>query len=89
MRWAGHVASNGEGRVVYRVLVGKAEVKKPLGRPRHRCEESIKMGLQKLGCYGGMYWIELAQNRWRQDRWRPCECGNKASGSVKCGEFLY
>jgi len=65
MRWVGHVACMGEGRGVYRVLVGKPEGKTPLGRPRHRWEGNIKMDLQEVGC-GGMDWIELAQER---DRW--------------------
>jgi len=47
---------------MYRVLVGKPEGKRPLGRPRHRWEDNIKMDLQELGC-GGMDWIELAQDR--------------------------
>ena len=55
-----------EERGVYRVLVGKPEGKIPLGRPRHRWEDNIKMDLQEVGC-GGMDWIELAQDR---DRWR-------------------
>jgi hypothetical protein len=50
------------GRVVYRVLVGKPEVKGPLGRPRHRWEDNIKLHLQEVG-YGGMDWIELVQDR--------------------------
>ena len=51
---------------MYRVLVGKPEGKRPLGRPRRRWEDNIKMDLQEVGC-GGMDWIVLAQNR---DRWR-------------------
>jgi len=64
--WTGHVACMGEKRGVYRVLVGKPEGKRPLGRPRHRWEDNIKMDMQEVGC-GGMDWIELAQDR---DRWR-------------------
>ena len=66
MRWAGNVASRGDRRGVYRVLVGKPEGKRPLGRPRRRWEDNIKMDLQEVGC-GGMDWIELAEDR---DRWR-------------------
>jgi hypothetical protein len=66
MRWEGHVAQMGEERGVYRVLVWKPEEKRPLGRPRHRWEDNIRMDLQKVGC-GGMDWIGLAQDR---DRWR-------------------
>ena len=51
---------------MYRVLVGKPERRRPLGRPRGRWEDNIKMDLQEVGC-GGMDWIELAQDR---DRWR-------------------
>jgi len=66
MRWERHVAHVGEGRGVYRVLVGKSEGKRPLGRPRRRWEDNVKMDLQEVGC-GGMDWIELAQDK---DRWR-------------------
>ena len=59
MRWAGYVARMGESRGVYRVLVGKPEGKRLLGRPRRRWEDNIKMDLQEVGC-GGMDWIELA-----------------------------
>ena len=52
----------GEKRDVYRVSVGKPEGKKPLGRPRRRWEDNIKMDLQEVGC-GGMDWIDLAQDR--------------------------
>ena len=62
----GHVARMGERNGVYRVLVGKPEGKRPLGRPRRRWEDNIKVDLQEVGC-GGMGWIELAQDR---DRWR-------------------
>jgi hypothetical protein len=65
MEWAGHVACMGESKGVYRVLVGKPEGKRPLGRPRHRREVNIKMNLQAVE-FGGMDWIDLAQDR---DRW--------------------
>jgi len=65
MRWAEHVARMEERRGVYRVLVGKPVGMRPLGRPRRRWEDNIKMDLQEVGC-GGMDWIELAQDR---DRW--------------------
>jgi len=61
MRWVGHVARIGEGRGVNWVLVGKHGGKKPLGRPRRRWEDNIKMDVQEVGC-GGMDWIELAQD---------------------------
>jgi hypothetical protein len=66
MRWAGHVVRRGEERGVYRILVGKPEGKRPLGRPRNRWEDNIWMDLQDVRC-GGMDWIGLAQDR---DRWR-------------------
>ena len=66
MRWAGHVARMGEDRGVHRVLVGKSEGKRPLGRPRHRWEDNIKMHLQEVGGRRGD-WMELAQDI---DRWR-------------------
>jgi hypothetical protein len=66
MRWAGHVARMGQERGVYRVLVGKTEGRRPVGRPRRRCVYNIRMDLQEVGC-GYMDWIGLAQDR---DRWR-------------------
>jgi hypothetical protein len=66
MRWAANVVCMGEGRGVYRVLVGKPEGRRSLGRRRRRWEDNIKTGLQEVG--GGFgYWMELAQVR---DRWR-------------------
>ena len=65
MRWAGHVARMGE-KGVYRVLVGKPEGKRPLGRPRRRWVDNIRMDLQEVGC-GYMDWIGRAQDR---GRWR-------------------
>jgi len=66
MRLAGHVARMGEERGVYRVLVGKPEGKRPLGRPRRRWVDNIRVDLQEVG-YGYVDWIGLAQDR---DRWR-------------------
>ena len=66
MRWAGHVERMGEEREVYRVFVGKPEGKRPLGRPRRRWVDNIRMDLQEVGC-GHVDWIGLAQDR---DRWR-------------------
>ena len=66
MRWAGHVARMGEERGVYRVLVGKPEGRRPLGRPRRRWVDNIRMDLQEVGC-GHMDWIGLALDT---DRWR-------------------
>jgi hypothetical protein len=65
MSWAGHVARMGEGRNMYRVLVGKPEGKRPLGRPRRRWEDGMRMVLRENG-WGGVEWIQLAQDR---DRW--------------------
>jgi hypothetical protein len=66
MRWAGHVSRMGAERGVHRVLVGKPEGKRQLGRPRRRWEDNIKMDLQEVGLGCGD-WIESAQDR---DRWR-------------------
>jgi hypothetical protein len=62
MRWAVHVARMGEGRGVYRVLVGKPEGKRPPGRPRRRWEDNIKMDLREIGI-DGANWIWLTQDR--------------------------
>ena len=62
MRWAGRVTRMGERRDLYRILVGKPEGKRPLGRPSRRWENSIKMDLQEVGCWS-MDWLELAQDR--------------------------
>jgi hypothetical protein len=61
IRWAVHVASMGEGRGVYRDLMGKPKGKRPLGRPRCRCEYNIKLGLQEVGCRAciGLIWLSL------------------------------
>jgi hypothetical protein len=66
MRWTWHVARMGEPRNAYRILVGKPEIKRPLGRPRRRWVDNIKMYLREIG-WDGVDWIELAQGR---DQWR-------------------
>jgi len=66
VRWAGHVAPMGEERGLYKVLVGKPEGRRPLGRPRRRWMYNIRIYLQEVGC-GYMDWIGMAQDR---DRWR-------------------
>ncbi|KAJ4427810.1 hypothetical protein ANN_25493 [Periplaneta americana] len=66
LRWAGHVSPMGESRNAYRVLVGRPEGKRPLGRPRCRWEDNIKMDLREVGC-DGRDWINLAQD---MDQWR-------------------
>jgi hypothetical protein len=66
MRWAGYVARMGEERKLYKVLAGKPEGKRPLGRPRRRWGDGIRLDLREIGL-GGVDWIRLAQDR---ERWR-------------------
>jgi len=66
MRWVGYVARMGDRRGAYKVLVGKHEENRPLGRPRRRWQDNVKMGLQEVS-WEGMDWIDLAQDR---NRWR-------------------
>jgi hypothetical protein len=66
MRWAGHVARMVENRNAYRLLMGKPEGNRPLGRPRRRCINTIKMDLGRMG-WGDVDWIGLVQDR---NRWR-------------------
>jgi hypothetical protein len=68
MRWAGHVARMVEGRGVYRVLVGRPEGKRPLGRPRRSWEDNIKVDLREMGI-DGRKWFQLAQDT---VQWRAC-----------------
>jgi hypothetical protein len=68
LKWAGLVARIGEGRGVYRDLIGKTESKKPLGRPRRRWEDNVKMDLREIGI-DGVNWIQLAQDR---VQWLAC-----------------
>jgi hypothetical protein len=83
--WARHVARMGEGRGVDRVLVGKPEGRRPMGRPRRRWEANIKKDLHEVGCGGvwtGLRWLRI------ETCGGTCECGNELSGSIKCGDFL-
>jgi hypothetical protein len=66
VRWAGHVARMGVVRGAYNILVGRSEGRRPLGRPRRRWEDNLKMDLREIG-FGGVDRIHLAQDR---DRWR-------------------
>jgi hypothetical protein len=66
LRWAGHVALLTRGEVAHRVLVGKPEGRRPLGRPRNRWKDNIKIDLRQVGWVGVMAWLDLAQDR---DRW--------------------
>jgi hypothetical protein len=78
LRWAGHVARMGQKRNAYKILVGKPEGKRPLGRPRRRWVDNIKMDLREIG-WDDMDWIDMAQDReqWRalvntiMNRWVP------------------
>ena len=66
MRWAGYVARMEEGRNAFKILTGKPTGKRPLGRPRHRREDNIRMDLEEIGINAGN-WVDLAQDR---DYWR-------------------
>jgi hypothetical protein len=79
IRCAGHVARMGERSGVYRVLVGKPERQKRLGRPRLRWEYNIKMDLQEVGCG---YRLDRAGSE-KGELAGTCECGNEHSGSIK------
>jgi hypothetical protein len=81
MRWAGHVARIGAERNAYRTLVRKPEGKRPLGRPRHRWMDNIKIYLRETG-WGGMDWTDLAQGR---DQWRALVI---TAMNLLAGEFL-
>ena len=66
LRWAGHVARMEEGRSAFKILTGKPIGKRPLGRPRRRCEGNVRLDLKEMGINTGI-WVDLAQNR---DYWR-------------------
>ena len=82
MCWAGHVASLEEGRSAFKILTGKPTGKRPLGRPRCRWEDNIRMDLEKIGINAGN-WVDLAQDR---HYWiGPCECGIELPDSINHG----
>jgi hypothetical protein len=83
MRWARHIASIRDRRGAYRVLVGKPEGKRPLGKPRHR-QEDITLDCQKVGwgAWTGFMWLRKGQVA------GSCDGGSESSGSIKCREFL-
>jgi hypothetical protein len=85
MIWAGHVAKMGERSNAYRSLVRKPEGKRPLGRPRRRWVDNIRMDLVEVG-WGDVDWIGLAQYRVQMES--SCEFGIEPSGSIKCWETI-
>jgi hypothetical protein len=74
----------GKMRIVYIILVGISEGKTPLGRPRFRWEDNIRMDLREIK-WKGVDWIHLDQD---MDQWRALVSSNEILGSIKCGEFL-
>jgi hypothetical protein len=84
LRWAGHVAHLREMRSANKILVRKPEGKRPLGRPRCRWEDNMKMFISVNGFECG---FNLSGSEYGQAT-SSCECGNKLSGSITCGEFL-
>jgi hypothetical protein len=85
MWWAGHVALMGEKRSAYRLLVGKPEGKKPLGRPRRKWLDNIKMDLLEIGL--GRCGLDWSSSGYGQVE-SSCECGYDPSGSIKCWETI-
>ena len=85
IRWTGHVARMGDRKRVFRVLVGKPEGKRPLGKPKLRWEDNIKMDLQEVGC-GGMDRIDLAQDR--DKRWALVNAVMNLRVPQNAGNFL-
>jgi hypothetical protein len=82
MKWTGLVARMGEKRNLFRTWVGNPEEKKPLGRPRRRWVDNIKIYLREVG-WDGVDWLDMAQYR---DQWRTLV--NTPSGSIRCWENL-
>ena len=85
MKCEGHVERMGDGRDAYKVSVERANEWSPIGRPKRRCEDNIKMDLQKVGC-GGLDWIALTEDG--RQVMGCCECGNEPPSSQKYREFL-
>jgi hypothetical protein len=75
----------GERKCAYGILMGGLEGKNPLGRPRHRWDENIKLDFQEVEC--GAHGLERSGSGWGQVA-GSCECGNEPSGSITCEEFL-
>ena len=86
LRWAGHLPCMEQSRNAYRVLVGKPEGKRPLGRPRGRWENNIKMDLREVSCDLGD-WIGLAEDR-DQSMVGLCKGGNESPGSLKANYLV-
>jgi hypothetical protein len=74
----------GKRRVSYRILMGRHEGRRPLGRPNNRWEDNIKMGLQEVGgrTWNRLIWLRIGKGA------GFCECSNEPMSSIKCGEFL-
>jgi hypothetical protein len=85
LRWAGHVARMGERRGAYRALLGKPEGRRPLGRPRRRWEDNVKMFLREVA-WGGHRLGRSGSGQGEVES--SCECDNEPSHYIKCGEFL-
>jgi hypothetical protein len=84
MIWVGHVARIGDRRGACKVLVGRPEGERPLGSPRLKWQDDIKMDLQEMG-WGGMDWIGVVQDT---GIWAVVNAVMELSGCIKCGEFL-
>jgi hypothetical protein len=84
VRWVGHVIRMGEKRSPYKILMGKLEGKRPLGRPRGRWEDNNRMDLREIG-WDGMDWVDLALNR---DNGRPLSTRSWAFGFPNCWDIL-
>jgi hypothetical protein len=84
MRWAGHVKRMGDRRDAYRILMGRPDGKRPLGRRRHRWEPNTKISLREVGWRNGLIWSGSGQRK-VVGSW---QCGNEPSSSIKCDEYL-